>query len=69
MGDWRDPTTGARTRLLGPLADNGGPTQTMAPLPGSPVIDLGNNTYATIARPARRGFPSRLRVQSRLRRL
>mgnify|MGYP000903248679 CR=1 FL=1 len=27
--------------LLGPLADNGGATQTMAPLPGSPVIDAG----------------------------
>jgi hypothetical protein len=24
---------------LGALADNGGPTQTMRPLPGSPVID------------------------------
>lgn len=28
--------------LLGPLADNGGPTQTHAPLPGSPAIDKGN---------------------------
>ena len=27
--------------LLGPLADNGGPTQTMLPLPGSPMIDSG----------------------------
>lgn len=27
---------------LGPLADNGGPTQTMALLPGSPAIDAGN---------------------------
>jgi hypothetical protein len=27
--------------LLGPLADNGGPTQTMALLPGSPAIDAG----------------------------
>jgi hypothetical protein len=26
---------------LGPLQDNGGPTQTAAPLPGSPVIDQG----------------------------
>jgi hypothetical protein len=25
--------------LLGPLQDNGGPTETMAPLPGSPAID------------------------------
>jgi hypothetical protein len=28
--------------LLGPLADNGGPTQTQALLPGSPAIDAGN---------------------------
>ncbi len=28
--------------LLGPLQDNGGPTQTMALLPGSPAIDAGN---------------------------
>jgi hypothetical protein len=27
---------------LGPLASNGGPTQTMAPLPGSPAIDGGD---------------------------
>jgi hypothetical protein len=29
--------------LLGPLANNGGPTQTHALLPGSPAIDSGNN--------------------------
>ena len=29
--------------LLGPLADNGGPTQTFALLPGSPAIDAGSN--------------------------
>ena len=28
---------------LGPLQDNGGPTWTHAPLPGSPVIDQGKN--------------------------
>jgi hypothetical protein len=28
---------------LGPLADNGGPTQTHLPQPGSPAIDAGNN--------------------------
>jgi CSLREA domain-containing protein len=28
---------------LGPLADNGGPTQTLALLPGSPAIDAGSN--------------------------
>jgi hypothetical protein len=29
---------------LGPLADNGGPTLTMALLPGSPAIDAGDNS-------------------------
>ena len=29
--------------LLGPLIDNGGPTETMALLPGSPAVDAGNN--------------------------
>ena len=31
---------------LGPLQDNGGPTPTMALLPGSPAIDAGDNTGA-----------------------
>jgi hypothetical protein len=31
---------------LGPLQDNGGPTRTMAPLTGSPAIDLGVNQLA-----------------------
>jgi hypothetical protein len=35
--------------MLGPLADNGGPTQTMALLPGSPAIDAGNNLLAVDA--------------------
>ena len=30
------------TMLLGPLQDNGGPTETRMPLPGSPAIDMGN---------------------------
>ena len=34
---------------LGPLADNGGPTPTHAPLPGSPVIDGGGFTCPTAA--------------------
>jgi hypothetical protein len=33
--------------LLGPLANNGGPTQTMALLPGSPAIDSGNPSGCT----------------------
>jgi len=35
--------------LLGPLADNGGYTQTMAPLSGSPVIDAGDDTTCAAA--------------------
>jgi hypothetical protein len=31
---------------LGPLQDNGGPTFTMALLPGSPAIDAGDNAFA-----------------------
>ena len=33
---------------LGPLQDNGGPTQTMALLAGSPAIDKGDNTLVPI---------------------
>jgi hypothetical protein len=32
--------------VLGPLQDNGGPTLTMAVLPGSPAVDAGDNTNA-----------------------
>ena len=41
--------------LLGPLADNGGPTLTHALLPGSPAIDAGDNTDAPEF--DQRGFP------------
>jgi hypothetical protein len=34
--------------LLGPLADNGGPTQTMLPQPNSPAIDKGQVTGETV---------------------
>src|SRR5215470_9115391 len=33
--------------MLGPLQDNGGPTQTMALPPGSPAIDAGNPSGCT----------------------
>ncbi len=40
-----DPTDLVNTDpLLGPLADNGGPTQTHALLAGSPAIDTGDDT-------------------------
>jgi hypothetical protein len=41
--------------LLGPLQDNGGPTPTMAILPGSPAIRAGVTTDAPAA--DQRGFP------------
>jgi hypothetical protein len=40
---------------LGPLANNGGPTPTMALLPGSPAIDAGNTSLAPAT--DQRGFP------------
>jgi hypothetical protein len=40
--------------LLGPLQDNGGPTRTMALLPGSPAIDAGDDTGASTT--DQRGF-------------
>src|SRR5262249_42487727 len=43
--------------LLGPLQDNGGLTQTMALLPGSPAIDSGDNTDAPPYDQRGQGFP------------
>ena len=37
--------------MLGPLADNGGPTHTMALLAGSPAINAGDNTNCTTTDP------------------
>jgi hypothetical protein len=42
---------------LGPLANNGGPTQTMALLPGSRAIDAGDNTDAPEWDQRGPGFP------------
>jgi hypothetical protein len=42
---------------LGPLADNGGPTHTMALLPGSPAIDAGDNFKAPEWDQRGSGFP------------
>jgi hypothetical protein len=43
--------------LLGPLQNNGGPTKTMALLPGSPAIDAGDNTGAPKWDQRGRGHP------------
>jgi hypothetical protein len=52
MTDWLnfDP-------MLGPLQDNGGFTQTMALLPGSPAVDVGDNTDAPEWDQRGSGFP------------
>jgi hypothetical protein len=42
--------------MLGPLANNGGPTQTMATLAGSPVIDKGSNPAGLITDQRGPGF-------------
>ena len=50
--------------LLGPLANNGGPTPTMALLPGSPAVDAGDPAFCLaadqrgVAPPHRRGVPT-----------
>jgi predicted outer membrane repeat protein len=41
IGGLADTITG--DPMLGPLADNGGPTETMALLPGSPALNTGSN--------------------------
>ena len=43
--------------LLGALANNGGPTQTMALLPGSPAIDAGENSAPNLPATDQRGKP------------
>jgi hypothetical protein len=42
---------------LGPLADNGGPTQTHALLPGSPAIDEGDPNFSALSDFDQRGMP------------
>lgn len=43
--------------MLAALADNGGPTQTLALLPGSPAIDAGNNVAALATDQRGPGYP------------
>jgi CSLREA domain-containing protein len=42
---------------LAPLADNGGPTLTVALSNGSPAIDQGSNAFVTSGEPDQRGLP------------
>ena len=48
--------------LLGPLAGNGGPTQTHAPLPGSPLIDAGDPTLTSVPFAAPTPFPPPINI-------
>lgn len=48
---------GFGANYLGPLADNGGPTQTHALLPGSPALNAGNPNFAGPPDSDQRGFP------------
>src|SRR5439155_2067494 len=41
---------------LGSLVNNGGPTQTIALLPGSPAIDHGGNAYVNAGETDQRGL-------------
>jgi hypothetical protein len=43
--------------LLAPLGDYGGPTQTMALLPGSPALDAGDPTFSSPGATDQRGLP------------
>ena len=47
----------AQNPLLGPLANYGGPTPTMPPLPGSPGIDNGSDTATNLLATDQRGLP------------
>jgi hypothetical protein len=47
---------------LGPLQDNGGPTPTIALLPGSPAIDAGDNSLLASIATDQRGQPCLLGV-------
>ncbi|MCA9100001.1 MAG: hypothetical protein KDA63_02560, partial [Planctomycetales bacterium] len=53
-GGLNDTITG--DPLLGPLADNGGPTMTHALLPGSPAIDAGDPAFAAPPYLDQRGY-------------
>jgi len=54
----------AQNPLLGPLANNGGPTQTHALLSGSPAIDTGSNPLALSFDQRGAGFPRTVGAQT-----
>jgi parallel beta-helix repeat protein len=58
------PTHGVIDPKLGPLADNGGPTQTCALLAGSPAIDTGSNPAGLAYDQRGSGYPRVLGTQA-----
>lgn len=67
IGTWIVPVpsdTIATSPRLGPLADNGGPTPTHAPLSGSLAIDHGNNPLRSKYDQRGPGFPRVKRVRA-----
>lgn len=67
IGTWNVPVpsdTIATSPRLGPLADNGGPTPTHAPLSGSLAIDHGNNPLRSKYDQRGPGFPRVKRVRA-----
>jgi hypothetical protein len=60
VSDFNEPgdLTGMTDPGLGPLSDNGGPTETMLPLPGSAALDASDATICVSAEDQRgAGFP------------
>src|SRR6185369_13507889 len=47
---------GVANPLLGAIGNNGGPTQTVRPLTGSPAINKGNNAFVNSGDKDQRGF-------------
>jgi parallel beta-helix repeat protein len=58
------PTYGVIDPKLGPLADNGGPTQTCALLAGSPAIEMGSNPADLFYDQRGPGYPRVLGTQA-----
>ncbi|HWC58614.1 MAG TPA: choice-of-anchor Q domain-containing protein [Verrucomicrobiae bacterium] len=56
-GDIVGTTNSVIDPLIGPLADNGGPTLTVALQPGSPAIDAGDDTVLGMVSLDQRGKP------------
>jgi len=56
-GGWTSNDLTGIAPLLGPLRNNGGPTPTQYPLPGSPVINAGDPSFAGTGLTDQRGQP------------